>query len=170
MIILNKFNIINKNLSNLSNTSLSSVKGIVIFSNPDYYEKAAQYDGFDKVSFLNKDTKDFGYHYGIDQYDIVSYIPKQYQAICLPDAPTYISNGIFGGKPEESCISIHLFICPSHNYEETEKYFVSFVVKLMKDNNLKAEDIWRGMEKCLYGNGNILHFSKYGDLPCIRAK
>ena len=34
----------------------------------------------------------------------------------------------------------------------------------------KAEDIWRGMEKCLYGNGNILHFSKYGDLPCIRAK
>lgn len=34
----------------------------------------------------------------------------------------------------------------------------------------KAEDIWRGMEKCLYGNGKTLHFSKYGDLPCIRAK
>ena len=25
-------------------------------------------------------------------------------------------------------------------------------------------------QKCLYGNGNILHFFKYGDLPCIRAK
>ena len=34
----------------------------------------------------------------------------------------------------------------------------------------KAEDIWRGMEKCLYGNGRIIHFSKYGELPCIRAK
>ena len=34
----------------------------------------------------------------------------------------------------------------------------------------KAEDIWRGVEKCLYGNGNAIHFSKYGDLPCIRAK
>lgn len=34
----------------------------------------------------------------------------------------------------------------------------------------KAEDIWRGMEKCLYDNGNTIHFSKYGDLPCIRAK
>ena len=34
----------------------------------------------------------------------------------------------------------------------------------------KAEDVWRGMEKCLYGNGKMLHFSKYGELPCIRAK
>ena len=34
----------------------------------------------------------------------------------------------------------------------------------------KAEDVWRGMEKCLYNNGKRLHFSKYGDLPCIRAK
>lgn len=34
----------------------------------------------------------------------------------------------------------------------------------------KAEDVWRGIEKCLYGNGNTIHFSKYGKLPCIRAK
>ena len=34
----------------------------------------------------------------------------------------------------------------------------------------KAEDVWRGMEKCLYGNGRTIHFSKYGELPCIRAK
>lgn len=34
----------------------------------------------------------------------------------------------------------------------------------------KAEDVWRGVEKCLYGNGKMLHFSRYGDLPCIRAK
>ena len=46
-----------------------------------------------------------------------------------------------------------------------KKYNVDAVFALAK-----AEDIWRGMEKCLYGNGNILHFSKYGDLPCIRAK
>ena len=34
----------------------------------------------------------------------------------------------------------------------------------------KAEDVWRGLEKCLYDNGTTIHFSKYGDLPCIRAK
>lgn len=34
----------------------------------------------------------------------------------------------------------------------------------------KAEDIWHGVEKCLYDNGETIHFSKYEDLPCIRAK
>ena len=46
-----------------------------------------------------------------------------------------------------------------------KKYNVDAVFALTK-----AEDIWHGMEKCLYGNGSILHFSKYGDLACIRAK
>ena len=34
----------------------------------------------------------------------------------------------------------------------------------------KAEDIWRGIAKCLYDNGKTIHFSKYKDYPCIRAK
>ena len=34
----------------------------------------------------------------------------------------------------------------------------------------KAEDVWRGVEKCLYSGGKDIHFSKRGDLPCIRAK
>ncbi|MDO4468131.1 MAG: hypothetical protein Q4C49_14210 [Bacillota bacterium] len=34
----------------------------------------------------------------------------------------------------------------------------------------RAEDVWRGLEKCLYQEGKRLHFSKRGDLPCIRAK
>lgn len=46
-----------------------------------------------------------------------------------------------------------------------KKYGIDAVFALTK-----AEDVWRGMEKCLYDNGNTLHFSKFGDLPCIRAK
>ena len=46
-----------------------------------------------------------------------------------------------------------------------KKYGIDAVFALTK-----AEDVWRGMEKCLYGNGNTVHFSKHGDLPCIRAK
>lgn len=46
-----------------------------------------------------------------------------------------------------------------------KKYGIDSVFALTK-----AEDVWRGMEKCLYGNGKILHFSKYGVFPCIRAK
>ena len=46
-----------------------------------------------------------------------------------------------------------------------KKYGVDAVFALTK-----AEDIWRGIEKCLYCNGNAIHFSRYGELPCIRAK
>ena len=34
----------------------------------------------------------------------------------------------------------------------------------------KAEDVWRGVEKCLYDNGKTIHFSKFGDYPVLRAK
>ena len=46
-----------------------------------------------------------------------------------------------------------------------KKYGVDAVFALTK-----AEDVWRGIEKCLYSNGKTIHFSKYGELPCIRAK
>ena len=46
-----------------------------------------------------------------------------------------------------------------------KKYGVDAVFALTK-----AEDIWRGIEKCLYRNGNAIHFARYGELPCIRAK
>ena len=46
-----------------------------------------------------------------------------------------------------------------------KKYQVKAVFALAK-----AEDVWRGIEKCLYGSGRTIHFSKHGDLPCIRAK
>ena len=34
----------------------------------------------------------------------------------------------------------------------------------------KAEDVWSGVEACLYKDGKTIHFSKREDLPCIRAK
>ena len=46
-----------------------------------------------------------------------------------------------------------------------KKYSIDAVFALTK-----AEDVWRGVEKCLYNNGKTIHFSKYGELPCIRAK
>ena len=46
-----------------------------------------------------------------------------------------------------------------------EKYNIGSVFALTK-----AEDVWRGMEKCLYANGKTIHFSKRGELPYIRSK
>lgn len=46
-----------------------------------------------------------------------------------------------------------------------KKYGIDAVFALTK-----AEDVWRGIEKCLYSDGKKIHFSKHGELPCIRAK
>ncbi len=63
------------------------------------------------------------------------------------------------------------------DYNVTWDYCRKSMIPIGKKYNIgavfaltKAEDVWRGIEKCLYGNGKTIHFSKYGELPCIRAK
>ena len=46
-----------------------------------------------------------------------------------------------------------------------KKYGIDAVFALTK-----AEDVFHGIEKCLYSDGETIHFKKCGDLPCIRAK
>ncbi len=46
-----------------------------------------------------------------------------------------------------------------------EKYNIHSVFK-----TTKAEDVWRAVEKCLYSDGKDIHFSKYDDMSCLRAK
>lgn len=46
-----------------------------------------------------------------------------------------------------------------------DKYGIDAVFALSK-----AEDVWKGMEKCLFSNGEMIHFSSRGDLPVIRAR
>ena len=46
-----------------------------------------------------------------------------------------------------------------------KKYGIDAVFALTK-----AEDVFHGIEKCLYSDGETIHFKKRGDLPCIRAK
>ena len=46
-----------------------------------------------------------------------------------------------------------------------KKYHIDAVFALTK-----AEDVWMGVEKCLFSNGRFLRFSKYNELPVIRAK
>lgn len=54
--------------------------------------------------------------------------------------------------------------CNKSMIQISKKYGIDAVFGLTK-----AQDVWQGVEKCLYGNGKTLHFSKHGDLPCIRA-
>ena len=68
-------------------------------------------------------------------------------------------------KEMQKAYSITWDYCRTSMIPIGKKYGIDAVFALTK-----AEDVWRGIEKCLYDNGNTIHFSKYGELPCIRAK
>ena len=55
--------------------------------------------------------------------------------------------------------------CRKSMLKIADKYNIHAVFK-----TTKAEDVWRAVEKCLYSNGEDIHFSKYDALPCLRAK
>lgn len=142
-----KFEPTSKLLTNVSKTELKDIKGLIIHVLPQYYgDFPAKWQGYSELVKLNKDVKNYGFHYGIDQYDLVEYIPQSYQAKSIKSGHTYISTALYGKKPEEKCISVCLFICTNHDYEQTEKFFVRFLVKLLREHKLESKDLWRGFD------------------------
>ncbi len=55
--------------------------------------------------------------------------------------------------------------CRTHAKYLEEKYKVKSVLMLTK-----AEDVWSGVETCLYRNGKHLNFAKFGEYSTLRAK
>lgn len=62
-------------------------------------------------------------------------------------------------------------------YHVTWEFCRQSMIKINKQYHLnsifaltQAEDVWKGVEACLYREGKTLHFRKYGDHPEIRAK
>lgn len=142
-----KFEIKTKLLKNVSKTKLKKVNGIVLHLLPQLYGKfSAQWEGHAEIVKMNHDLTDFGFHYGIDQYDIVNYIDIKNQAKSIKNGATYISTALFDQKPEAQCLSVIMFINETHNYEITEKYIIRFIVKLLRDNKLESKHLWRGFD------------------------
>ncbi|MDY5324951.1 MAG: hypothetical protein SPG96_08550, partial [Succinivibrio sp.] len=63
------------------------------------------------------------------------------------------------------------------SYNLTKRYCVKAMIPIGKKYHIdavfaltKAEDVWKGVEKCLFSKGRTLRFSKYNELPVIRAK
>lgn len=156
-----------KELGNTSKTKLEEVKGIIIYSEPNYFDMEAT-DIYNELVKINKEKKDVGYHYLIadDSENVISLIPKEYKAINVKGKPTYISRGIFNEKPEDSSISVYLCVNNKTDYEKLEVKFIKFLVSLLKEYKLNAKDVWRGFDlgKESYSPFHILNndiFEKY---------
>lgn len=153
------FNIVPKPIDNISKTELKEIKGIIIDCPPQFYDLTAKWGGQNEISKLNKDTKDYGYHYTFDMYETVELVnPKLQINPFRSNTSTYISTALYKQKPQENCISVCLFLDTEHDYEVTEKRFVRFLVKLLRDNKLESKDIWRSFDlsKSEYGPFHIL--------------
>lgn len=133
-------------LKNMSNTKLEKVKGIVLHFSPDFYDTSAQWSGFAKLEKMNKETKDFGYHYGIDQHDLMQYVKDDIQAVNIKTKATYISTALYNSKPQESLISVAIFFDKTHDYELSEWMLIESLVELLKKHNLTKDDIWRAFD------------------------
>ena len=64
-----------------------------------------------------------------------------------------------------------------YKYNLTWEYCRKSMIRIGKSYNIdavlglsQAENVWKGVEKCLYSNGKKLHFYKHGELLSLRAK
>lgn len=138
---------ISKNLSKVSKTTRSNTKGITLHSYADWYGNKSQYNGFDLVQSINTTQENYGFHYLLDEYDIVETIdPKFILNPWNKKKPTYISTSLYTEKPEDNTISVCVFIDTTHDYEKTEQLLIKLLSQLLDKYKLKSDDIWRGYD------------------------
>lgn len=159
--------IINKSLNNISkDLKMDTVKGIVLHANPKLFNKS-----IDEVyNILNKDAKEEenrGLHYLVEGEKIYRLIPDKYISRSIAeDSPTTITKSLFGDTVNEQLISIGIVVNEVTDYAKTELTLVKLIVKLMKDNSIYPNDVWRSfdLDKTSKGPFHILSkgiFEKY---------
>lgn len=154
-------NIITKTLPNLSNINREKILGITLHSYIDLYDKKAQYDGYLEIEKRNKETKDLGFNYLLDQYDIVETVnPKTLVDPFFNKKTTFIATKLYNDEIAKNTISICIFISKEHDYKETEKTLIKFLSELLKEYKLESKDIWRGYDLSKEDKGPIQYLDK----------
>lgn len=141
------FNYFERPFNNISKTKLDKVLGVILLSETDYFDKD-EMETYVALNKINKDKKDFGVHYFLDDNDkaINTGIDKKYQAHYLSGKATYISRALFNEKPNESAIFVYINIAKKYDYEKTEKKLIRFLVDILREHKLTAKDVWRGFD------------------------
>lgn len=164
---MSKVELPNIKKSHLSNLGASGMKiqGVTIYVDVNRYLKTAA-DALSEIKAENKSNPGYGYHYLLDNENIIETCPTTHSITPPTGKKTYINNNLFKGEADKNTISILLFIPEKQNYEKTERILLRFIAELLKNNKLKAVNVWRCFD--LYEDlKNPLHmmlktvFSKY---------
>lgn len=141
------FNIIKKELDNITKDKRYDIMGITIHCYGKWYDLTAQYGGYERVNNINLETPDYGFNYAFDEYDTVQEIDPNFVADpFLKNKLTYIAQNKFMNEPIKTTISVCIFIDANHDYEVTEKRLIRFLAYLLNKYKLTPNDIWRGFD------------------------
>lgn len=165
-----KFKNKHKDFNNISKKEVKVVQGIVLVHVPAHFD-LINLETFDKLKDFNKQSQDNGVHYFVDGQtddEIYSLVDTKYQTIFLKGSPTYISKALFS-NPTGNVIYVYIhagsrdpkgvILSDSNDpekkkyktidkdyYEKMDKKLIKFLVTLLRNYNLTANDVWRGFD------------------------
>lgn len=138
---------------------LKELKGIVLYCNASlftYTEDSSYTLTAQKASFENKFCSNDGFHYVIDEKDIISCVPDNKQTNHLKNGKiTYINNAMYEGKANEYSLSVLMLIPEKHIYENIEKKTIKFIANYLIEHELEPKCVMRGFD--LNKIGSPLH-------------
>lgn len=138
-------------LTNCSKTKLTQLKGITIESLYDLYFTPNQSylanglnSAWDITGELNKDI---GTHFVLDEFNIIQYVDTKYKVNHIKKMnPTYISNSLYNGNPNDYTIGIMILFPLGQNYIEIERRAILFIGDFLKENHLTTDNMWRAYD------------------------
>lgn len=143
-----KFKIDKLTLVNTTKTKIEEVKGIVLYSSPEYYDADFIDKAFKTIVGLNKEKENTGYHYTVleETKDNVYQHAEEHQMIASKGKATYISRALYNETPEAYLIAINIHITSDQDYEKLEEKLIRFVAYLLDKYKLTPQDVWRGFD------------------------
>ena len=126
---------------------LDEVKGIVLHSNPEFFNKTIDEVHKELQANNTESNQNVGCHYLIEGETIYRLIDEKFASrILQEDKPTYIAKSLFGDTINQQNISIGIIVNENTDYEITEKTLIHFLVYLMRKYSINPLDIWRGFD------------------------
>lgn len=143
-----KFKLDKLTLANVTETKIEKIKGIVLYSSPDYYDVSFEDRAFRDIAGKNKEKENVGYHYTVigATNDNVWIHADDYKLIPSQQKATYISRALFEEKPEDYLIAVNIHITSDEDYEKLEEKLIRFIAYLLDKYKLTAKDVWRGFD------------------------
>lgn len=123
-------------------TNLKEIKGVILNFMPPYHITSTA----NKAEHFEKYEYDREFHYVVDSAQCVPEKDTSLIAFSMQDnnRHTYIDRALYGNKAPKYTLSVGIFTSPMlEDYTVTEKLLIDNLAKILYENNLNPNDLWR---------------------------